>query len=98
MWRYSEHNHTPFEFSKMYYFFLLFIDCLEPNVGYPGNDIVMEPRDSMMKCLAFCRQTFKCKVFVWHKTNKKCWLKTKRGEPVIKNNIISGPTCGKYRS
>ena len=48
-----------------------------------------------MECLDFCRQTAGCNVFTWHKTVKYCWLKTKRGKPVVDNNLISGPTCGK---
>ena len=72
-----------------------FLECFEPNINYPHNDIIQEPRDSVMECLDFCRQTAGCNVFTWHKTGKYCWLKTKRGRPVVDNNLISGPTCGK---
>ena len=63
-------------------------------MDYPSNDLTQKPTDSVTECLAFCRQTPGCKVFVWHKTLKNCWLKTKRGESKYDTNFISGPICG----
>ena len=73
----------------------MFLECFEPNTNYPSNDIIQKPQDTAEECLDFCRQTEGCNVFTWHKTQKYCWLKTKRGTPTVDNNLISGPTCGK---
>ena len=71
-----------------------FLECFEPNTNYPSNDLIQKPELSILECLDFCRQTDGCNVFTWRKSDGYCWLKSKRGKPIVDSSLISGPTCG----
>ena len=71
------------------------LDCFEPNMDYPGNDIIEKRKNSVTDCLIYCRGNPGCEVFAWNKTLKHCYLKTRRGTGKYDTNFILGPLCGK---
>jgi len=68
--------------------------CEEAGIAYPGNNLNAVPSygvQSVAQCRQQCRDQFKCLYWTWDKENLWCYLKTDKGEKVIREErYVSG--------
>ncbi|KAF0716572.1 Aste57867_2774 [Aphanomyces stellatus] len=51
---------------------------VEPDVDYPGNDIIATSQTNSVSCCADCQATPGCFLYVWSSASNTCFLKSKK--------------------
>ena len=68
-------------------------ECFEDGIEYSSNvNIRATALDSAEYCQSMCYAVSACNAWSYHKTQKKCWLKTTADTDTVANSdYISGP-------